>query len=137
MRKNRFWNNILIVFTIFGVGAGLIIGPFRGYLALAAQQVRAGRALLPMAVGIAYVIGFFVTRTVEDSFDAIFNKAPFSDIGEKADNKPKHPGWVDKMLIPIAYALFLIRVLLIVGAMVALLWGGQWLLRLVAPNSGV
>jgi len=135
VKKDRYFNSLLIVLTIFAVGSVLIIWPLRGYLSLAAEKIRQGHTLLPLVAGIAYVVGFFVTRTVEDSFNAIFNKPPFCDIGEQNDGKPRHAGWVDKMLTPIGYLLFFGRVLLIVGIIVLALKIGLLLIGLARSGS--
>jgi hypothetical protein len=127
VKAKDLWNNVLILLTIFAIGCLLIIWPFREYLDIAAAQIRAGRKWAPLIAGTAYVLGFFVTRTVSDSFDAIFGKAPFSDIGAVQDDKRKHPPWVDTMLKPLGYVLFLGRVVLIIGLLVALLRLGVWL----------
>jgi hypothetical protein len=133
--KERLWSNALIVLTIFAVGAGLIIWPLRPYLSLATAQIRAGRELGPLIAGIAYVLGFFVTRTVQDCFEAIFAKPPFSDIGaESAPGKEKHPAWVDSMLKPLGYLLFLGWVASIIAALVLLLWLGLWLVGSAAAH---
>lgn len=133
--KERLWSSALIVLTIFAVGAGLIIWPLRGYIALATAQIRAGREWGPLIAGIAYVLGFFVTRTVQDCFDSIFAKPPFSNIGaEPAPGKEKHPAWVDSMLKPLGYVLFLGWVALIIGALVLLLWLGLWLVGAAAAH---
>lgn len=139
MKKHNLWNTMLIVLTIFGVGAGLIIWPLRHYLVLAAEEIRGGKHLMVAVVaGGAYVIGWFVTRVVEDSFDAIFSKAPFSEIRLKDKETFKHPDWVDKLLTPIGYLLFFGRVLLIIGGLVLLLrLLGMWLLSMHGtPNPG-
>jgi hypothetical protein len=126
VKKKDYFNSLLIVLTIFAIGAILIIWPSRRYLEAVTAQIRAGRGWMPMLVGIAYVVGFFVTRIVEDSFDAIFGKPPFSEIGEEDKGQKKHPLWVDRMLTPIGYSLFFARVVLIVGAIVLLAQLGWW-----------
>jgi beta-lactamase regulating signal transducer with metallopeptidase domain len=127
LKAKDLWNSILIVLTIFAIGCLLIIWPFREFMDMATSQIRNGKKWVPLVVGIAYVLGFFVTRTVSDSFDAIFGKAPFSDIGAVQDDKRKHPPWVDTMLKPLGYVLFLGRVVLIIGVLVVLLRLGLWL----------
>jgi len=105
-------------------------------LALAADQIVAGRKLiLSVVAGSAYVIGWFVTRVVEDSFDAIFSKAPFSEIHLKEKETYKHPGWVDSMLGPLGYLLFFSLVFLIIGALVLLLHLGAWLIAMLWQNA--
>ena len=84
----------------------------------------------------AYVVGFFVTRTVTDSFDAIFGKAPFSEIGAVQDDKRKHPPWVDTMLKPLGYLLYFVRVAAIIGVLVLLLLLGLWLAGPKLPLGG-
>ena len=128
-RKDRGLNSILIVLAVGAVGFGLIVGPLRGALQAATEQIRAGKPWLVPAVGIAYAVGFFVTRIVEDAFDAIFSKAPFSDIGEEVapGKEKKHPGWVDSMLTPLGYSLFLLRVAITVGLIGLAAWGVIWL----------
>ena len=130
--KKHLWNTMIIVLTIFCVGACLIIWPLRHYLVLATDQIKAGKHLLVAVVaGGAYVIGWFVTRVVEDSFDAIFSKAPFSEIRLKDKENFKHPDWVDTMLSPIGYLLFFGRVFLIIGGLVLLLRIlGVWLMSM-------
>jgi len=127
LKAKDLWNSILIVLTIFAIGCLLIILPFREFMDMATSQIRNGKKWVPLVVGIAYVLGFFVTRTVSDSFDAIFGKAPFSDIGAVQDDKRKHPPWVDTMLKSLGYVLFLGRVVLIIGVLVVLLRLGLWL----------
>lgn len=139
MSKDRWWHSLIIVLTIFGVGSWLITGwPFHKYLILAAEQARADWRWLPLVAGIAYVLGFFVTRTVEDSFEGIFGKPPFSEIGQKSDKgQAKHPAWVDHMLGPLGYVLFFVRVAVILGIFLGLLWAGLWLVsRHLAPAAG-
>ncbi len=128
-RRDRGWNSILIVLTVGGVGFFLIVGPLHAPLGALAERIRAGQASLPWMVGIAYAVGFFVTRIVEDAFDAIFSKAPFSEIGEEQGpgKERKHPGWVDSMLSPLAYTLFLGRVVLTMGLLALAIWLLIWL----------
>jgi len=129
MKKYQWLNTMILVLTIFGVGAWLIIWPLRQYLVMAAEQIHGGRHLLVAVVaGVAYVIGWFVTRVVEDSYDSIFSKAPFSEIRLKDKETFKHPQWVDTMLSPIGYLLFFARVFLIIGGLVLLLRLGVWFL---------
>lgn len=135
MKKDRLFNSVVIVLTIFAAGGGLIIWPLRGYLTLATEQIRAGRNWVPLVAGVAYVVGFFVTRTVEDAFNAIFGKVPFCDIGEKNNEQPKHPKWVDHMLAPLGYALFFALVVGIIAVMILLLHGGLWLINLTRGGS--
>ena len=136
MKKDRLFNSMVIVSTIFAVGGGLIIWPMRGYLALATEQIRDNhRNWVPLVAGVAYVVGFFVTRTVEDAFNAIFGKVPFCDIGEKNNDQPKHPQWVDQMLAPLGYLLFFALVVAIIGVMILLLHGGLWLINLARGGS--
>jgi len=137
-KKERGWNSVLIVLTVGTIGAWLIIGPLSNPLALAAEQIRAGKALLPAIAGIAYAVGFFVTRIVEDAFDAIFSKAPFSDIGEDAgpnSKEKKHPRWIDSMLSPLAYALFLGRVLVTIAIVGGCIWLAIWFFSPGAPPA--
>ena len=139
MGRDRLWNNVLVVLTIFAIGACLILfRPFRVYLDLARDQIRAGRPWLPLVAGIAYVLGFFVTRTVEDSFDAIFGKPPFSDIGQKGEQgQSKHPPWIDRMLRPLGYALCFARIAVILAILLGLLWAALWLVsRGMGANVG-
>jgi len=136
LKAKDLWNSILIVITIFGIGCLLIIWPFREYMAMATTQIRAGKNWVPLVVGVAYVVGFFVTRTVTDSFDAIFSKAPFSEIGAVQDNKRKHPPWVDTMLKPLGYLLYFVRVAAIIGVLVLLLLLGLWLAGPKLPPGG-
>ena len=139
MKKYQLWNTMILVLTIFSVGAWLIIWPLRHYLVMATEQVRGGRHILMAVVaGIAYVIGWFVTRVVEDSYDAIFSKAPFSEIRLKDKETFKHPDWVDTMLSPIGYLLFFGRVFLIIGGLVLLLRIGVWVMSMQqgAPPPG-
>lgn len=128
-RRDRGWNSILIVLTVGGVGFFLIVGPLHRALASLADQIRAGQASLAWIVGMAYAVGFFVTRIVEDAFDAIFSKAPFSEIGEEVapGKEKKHPGWIDSMLSPLAYTLFLGRVVLTIGLFALGVWVLIWL----------
>jgi len=128
-RRDRGWNSVLIVVTVGGVGAFLIVGPLHAALASLTDQVRAGQASLAWIVGIAYGLGFFVTRLVEDAFDGIFSKAPFSEIGEEVapGKEKKHAGWIDSMLSPIAYSLFLGQVILTMGAFAIVAWLVIWL----------
>lgn len=129
-KKERGFNSVLIVLTVGAVGAWLIIGPLSGPLGQAAEQIRAGKRWLPAVAGIAYAVGFFVTRIVEDSFDAIFSKAPFSEIGEEVgpNKDKKHAAWIDSMLSPLAYALFLGRVLVSIAIIGGCIWLAVWLL---------
>jgi hypothetical protein len=128
-RRDRGWNSILIVLTVGGVGCFFIVGPLHAPLHSLAEQVRAGQASLAWIVGIAYAVGFFVTRIVEDAFDAIFSKAPFSDIDEEVapGKERKHPGWIDHMLSPLAYSLFLGRVILTMGLLALAIWALIWI----------
>ncbi len=134
-KKERGWNSVLIVLTVGTVGAWLIIGPLSGLLNHAATQIVAGKRWLPAVAGIAYAVGFFVTRIVEDSFDAIFSKAPFSEIGEEiGPNKDKkHPMWIDSMLNPLAYTLFLGRVLITIAIIGGCIWLAIWLFSPANP----
>jgi len=128
-RRDRGWNSILIVVTVGGVGFFLIVGPLHTALASLTEQIRAGQASLAWIVGMAYALGFFVTRLVEDAFDGIFSKAPFSEIGEEVapGKEKKHPGWIDSMLSPLAYTLFLGRVVLTMGLFALGAWALIWL----------
>lgn len=137
-RRDRGLNSILIVLTVGGVGFALIVGPLHGALQLAAEQIRAGKSWLLPVAGIAYAVGFFVTRIVEDAFDAIFSKAPFSDIGEEIapGKEKKHPAWVDTMLNPIGYALFLARVAVTVSVIALAAWLVLWFFFLRQPATG-
>jgi hypothetical protein len=136
LKSKDLWNSILIVVTIFAIGCLLIIWPFREFMDMASVQIRSGKRWVPLIVGIAYVLGFFVTRVVSDSFDAIFGKAPFSEIGVLQDNKRKHPPWVDTMLKPLGYLLFFVRVGAIIGVLVLVLRLGLWLAGSKLPVGG-
>jgi len=134
-RKDRGLNSVLIVLTVGAIGGWLIVWPLHATLGWADEQIRVGKAWLPSIVGIAYAVGFFVTRIVEDAFDAIFSKAPFSEIGEEVapGKEKKHPRWVDSMLSPLGYVLFLGRVAVTVAIVVGLVWLAVWLL---GPSAG-
>jgi hypothetical protein len=123
-RRDRGWNSVLVVFAVGGVGFFLIVVPLHSALAALTDQIRAGNASLAWIVGVAYAVGFFVTRVVEDAFDAIFSKAPFSEIGEEVapGKERKHARWIDSMLSPIAYTLFVGRVVLTMGLLALLIW---------------
>ena len=117
-KKDRLANSVLIVLTIGAVGFTLIVGPFAWLLALVTEEIRGGHNWLPAVAGVAFAAGFAATRIVEDSFDSIFGRAPFAQIGEDVPaGQEKHPRWVDSMLAPMGYTLFLGRVAAIVGAL--------------------
>jgi hypothetical protein len=75
------------------------------------------------------MLGFFVTRLVQDGFDAIFSKAPFSEIGQEVapGKEKKHPRWVDRMLNPLGYFLFLLRIAITVALVAGVVWLVIWL----------
>lgn len=118
-KKDRWRNSTLIVLTIGGVGAWLAVWPFREPLAWATEQIRGGKDWLLVVASVAYIVGFFATRIVEDAFDSIFSKPPFSEIGvDMPEGKEKHPRWVDTMLGPTGYVFFFGRVVVTVFCLV-------------------
>ena len=127
-KKDSLWNSVFVVLAIFTVGSGLIL--YLGEpLQLAANKIRGGKGWLCVVAGIAYVVGFLVTRVVELSYDATFAKPPFSDIGQKSDKgEAKHPAWIDHLLRPLGCMVFLVRAGLIILVLAALLRGGLWLI---------
>jgi hypothetical protein len=128
-KQNTTFNSILIVLVVGTIGCVLIVWPLHGFLAAVTDKIKAGHNWLPIVVGISYIMGFFATRIVQDGFEAIFGKAPFSDIGQAQGpgGEKKHPSWVDSMLNPLGYFLFLVRVTVSVAVVSAVVWLIIWL----------
>jgi len=130
-KKDRWTNSILIVITIAGVGAWLIVWPFHEYLSRTTEQIRLGKDWLAVVAGAAYMVGYFVSRIVEDAFDAVFSKPPFSETGaDMPDGKMRHPVWVDYLLMPVGYLLFVARVALTVFCLMLAVRLVVWIVQL-------
>ena len=128
-KQHTTFNSILIVLTVGTIGCVLIVWPLHSFLGVITQKIKDGKDWLPLVVGISYILGFFATRIVQDGFEAIFGKAPFSDIGQAQGEKgeKKHPTWVDSLLSPLGYVLFLLRVTVSVTVVAAVVWLIIWL----------
>jgi beta-lactamase regulating signal transducer with metallopeptidase domain len=124
-KRDQGFNGILIVLMVGAIGCFLIVWPLHHFLEKLTQQIHDGNNwLLPVVAGLSYMLGFFVTRLVQDGFDAIFSKAPFSEIGQEVapGKEKKHPRWVDGMLNPLGYLLFLLRIALTVAVVAGVVW---------------
>ena len=107
MKAKDLWNNILIVLTIFAIGCLLIVSAVpRVHGDRHKQQIRAREIGSRWSSGSPTCSASSSPATVTD-LRRHLGKAPFSDIGAVQDNKRKHPPWVDTMLKPLGYLLFL------------------------------
>ena len=126
-KSNQGFNSVIVVLAVGAIGCFLIIWPLDHLLDTITLKIRAGQNWVPIVAGIAYMLGFFATRVVQDGFDAIFGMAPFSDIGVEVAPGKKHPRWADSLLKPLGYFLFLLRVTVSVALVGMVVYVVIWL----------
>jgi len=117
-KKDRWWNSLLIISITATIGAGLTYWTSVHWLGLPEGKLIISRSWLWLTIGSAYTAGWFVTRTVEDSFDMIFTRNPFNRTGDDVlKDHPKNPPWLNHMLWGMAYPIFF----LVVASLMALI----------------
>lgn len=126
-KQNQGVSSVVIVLAVGAIGCFLIVWPLQHLLDVLTQKIREGRNWLPFVAGVSYMLGFFATRIVQDGFDAIFGMTPFSDIGLEVAPGKKHPRWVDSLLGPLGYFLFLLRVTVSVALVGLVVYMVIWL----------
>ena len=108
-KKDHWWNSLLIILTTAAVGVGMVYAVSFFWLELPDGELIVSRTWLWMAIGGAYMAGWFVTHVVEDSFDLIFTKNPFYRTGNDiSEDQEKNPPWLNTVLWAIAYPTFFI-----------------------------
>ena len=106
-KKDRWWNSLLIVLITAAIGVGIVYLVSVWWLQLPEGELLVSRTWLWLVIGSAYTAGWFVTRTVEDSFELIFTRNPFYRTGDDVPkDQEKYPPWLSRILWAVAYPLF-------------------------------
>jgi hypothetical protein len=120
-QKDKSHNQAMLVSIIIGAGALMVLGPLREYLWPTPEQEFAHRLGLLLALGCAYAAGCLVTRLVDSAFAAVFEEAPFCEVGNREDKEGYQP-WTDAILGALAYGMFLARSVVVIAAVLGLGW---------------
>ena len=120
-QQEKSRNQFVLAVVIIGTGVLLAFGPLREYLWSTPERPFSERIGMLLAVGCAYIAGCLVTRTIDQTFANVFEKAPFSEIGDHGQDDG-YFSWVDAVLGTMAYTIFLGRSLIVI----AMVLGAGW-----------
>lgn len=131
-KKDHWWNSLLIITAAAAVGGGLMYVAFRNWFNLPDGEIVVTRNWLWLVVGASYVAGWFISRSVEGSFEVIFTKEPFCRTGEDVPkNQEKYPPWLNTLLWAMAYPTFLLLVAVLFGFFLVIGAFVHWLMTVV------